>query len=78
MVSTGRHPKKAIAKVVAELDLAYYEVEEVHRGHRWGLIRHKETGDTIAIWSTPRVPEDSANAIRRFVRRHTPRKGEQG
>lgn len=74
MVSRGRHPKKAINTALSELDLEHFEVEEVHRGHRWGIVRHKASGDTIAIWSTPRVPEDNADAIRRFARGHTDRK----
>ncbi|UGT58284.1 MULTISPECIES: hypothetical protein [Nocardia] len=73
MVSRGRHPKKVINAALDELDLALFAVEEVHRGHRWGLVRHRASGDTIAIWSTPRVPEDNADAIRRFARRHIER-----
>lgn len=76
MVSRGRHPKKPINDALASLDPAQFEVEEIHRGHRWGVVRHIATGDTLAIWSTPRVPEDNANAIRRFARRHT-QDGEQ-
>ncbi|WP_278261855.1 hypothetical protein [Nocardia sp. AG03] len=71
MVSRGRHPKKAINAALGDLDLSQFEIVEVHRGHRWGLVRHLATGDTIAIWSTPRVPEDNADAIRRFARQHT-------
>jgi hypothetical protein len=71
MVSAGRHPKKPINDALAALDPELFEIEEIHRGHRWGCVRHIVTGDTIAIWSTPRVPEDNADAIRRFVRRHT-------
>lgn len=70
MVSTGRHPKKPIAEAIKALNAGLFTVEEIHRGHRWGVARCDVCGDEISIWSTPRVPEHTAAAIARFARSH--------
>lgn len=70
MVTRGRHPKKAVATALDGLDGDRFRVEEIHRGHRWGVVRCLWCGATLAVWSTPRVPEDLARAIGRFVARH--------
>ena len=69
MVSAGRHPKNAINAALARLSDGF-EVEEVHKGHRWGLVRCTVCGETAPVWSTPRVPEHNARLIERFVDRH--------
>lgn len=66
MVSAGRHPKKPINKAIENLDKTRFEVEEIHRGHRWGVVRCRTCGANRAIWSTPRVPENNAKDIERF------------
>lgn len=70
MISRGRHPKNAINHALDDLDTARFEVVEVHRGHRWGAVGCQECGMSLAIWSTPRVPENPAAAIARFARHH--------
>jgi hypothetical protein len=70
MVSRGRHPKKPIADALADVARPGLDVEEIHRGHRWGVLSCTVCGDSLAIWSTPRVPENLARQIRRFADRH--------
>jgi hypothetical protein len=69
LVSRGRHPKNAINSVLGALPDGF-EVVEIHRGHRWGVVRRLACGGTVRISSTPRTPEDEADAIARFVRKH--------
>jgi len=71
MVSRGRHPKKAIADALADVvQDGVVDVEEIHRGHRWGALVCTICGDQLALWSTPRVPENLARQIHRFADRH--------
>jgi len=70
MVTAGRHPKNPINKAIKALDGERFEVEAVHKGHRWGVVRCLFCGDEVSIWSTPRVPENNATAIQRFAERH--------
>jgi len=70
VVSSGRHPKNAINAVLASLDLSKFEVIEIHKGHRWGVVCCLTCGSTQAVWSTPRVPENNAKDIRQFVNQH--------
>lgn len=70
VVSRGRHPKAPIAAALAEVARPGLEVEEVHKGHRWGVLICTECGTRLAIWSTPRVPENTARDIRKFDRNH--------
>lgn len=69
MVSRGRHPKKPIADTLADLP-DHFEVREIHKGHRWGVVHCGGCGAYTPIYSSPSVPEHNADAIRRFVRRH--------
>jgi hypothetical protein len=66
MVSRGRHPKQPIAAALAAVARPGLAVEEIHQGHRWGVLRCTVCKDRLAIWSTPRVPETLARRIRRF------------
>lgn len=70
MVSAGRHPKNAINKSLEALDKSRFVVKEIHSGHRWGMVTCRVCGDDVAVWSTPRVPEHNAAAIRRFASKH--------
>lgn len=70
MVSEGRHPKKPIAAALAAVARDGLEVQEIHRGHRWGVLRCTACGDFLALPCTPRVPEDAARLVRRFDARH--------
>ncbi|MBD8729342.1 hypothetical protein [Frigoribacterium sp. CFBP 13707] len=71
MVSSGRHPKKPIAAAIKALDADLFTTEEVHKGHRWGVVTCNVCGDTVSVWSTPKVPENNAAAIARFAKTHT-------
>jgi hypothetical protein len=46
------------------------DVEEIHKGHRWGALICTDCGTKLPIWSSPRVPEDVARNIHRFDNRH--------
>lgn len=69
MVSKGRHPKKSIADALDRVGPGF-EVEEIHKGHRWGVLRCTRCDATVQLWSSPKVPEDNADRIRKFVTRH--------
>lgn len=70
MVSKGRHPKKQIADALAAVARDGLEVNEIHRGHRWGALVCTVCKAKLPIWSTPRVPEGTAKDVRRFDRQH--------
>jgi hypothetical protein len=70
MVSRGRHPKKPIADALAEVARDGLEVVEIHRGHRWGALVCATRKARLALYSTPRVPENTAKNIYRFGLQH--------
>jgi len=70
MVSKGRHPKNPIAQALKALDRTKFDIEELHIGHTWGLVRCLTCDDTVRVWGTPRVPENNAADIQRFAQRH--------
>jgi hypothetical protein len=70
MVSKGRHPKKPIADGLAKLDAVRFSVVEVHKGHRWGKVVCVACGADLALYSTPRVPEHTAEQIGKFATTH--------
>lgn len=70
MVSRGRHPKAPVAEALASVTREGLQVEEIHKGHRWGALTCTRCGQRLGIWSTPRVPGDLAKEIRRFDRKH--------
>jgi hypothetical protein len=70
MVSRGRHPKKPISDALRAVARGGLEVVEVHRGHRWGDLVCTTCGVRLALFSTPRVPEDTARRIRIFDLKH--------
>jgi hypothetical protein len=70
MVSKHRHPKQPIAKAIKALDGDLFDVDELHKGHRWGVVTCTECGDTMNIFSTPKVPEDNASDIAKFAKTH--------
>ena len=76
MISPTRHPKNAINAALDALDPQRFAVEEVHRGHRWGVVRCLACGDIRAVWSSPRVPENNAHDITAFARKHRHARGE--
>lgn len=70
MVSKGRHPKAPIAKALKAVGRDGLAVHEIHKGHRWGVLTCTHCGSSLAVWSTPRVPEDVAAAIHKFDLKH--------
>jgi hypothetical protein len=70
MVSKGRHPKQPIAAALTAVDRPGLEVVEIHKGHRWGALICTKCRTDLPIWSSPRVPEDTARNIHRFDIRH--------
>ena len=70
VVSRGRHPKAPVAEALSDAVDEGFEVEEMHRGHRWGVAVCPSCGSRLGVWSTPRVPEHLARQVRRFVVKH--------
>lgn len=70
MVSSGRHPKAPIADALKAVERDGLRVDVIHKGHRWGALTCTRCGDDLPIYSTPRVPESTAKAIRKFDRTH--------
>ncbi len=71
MISRGRHQKAEIAKALkAVTQRDGLEVEEIHRGHRWGVLRCLACRAELDIYSTPPKPEVSAKLIRKFDLNH--------
>lgn len=70
MVSSGRHPKNPIATAIKALDADLFITEEIHKSHRWGVVRCKVCGDEVTVWSSPKVPEDNAAKIAKFAKKH--------
>ena len=70
MVNNGRHPKNAINQAFSRLDSSKFRIDEIHNGHTWGRVVCLTCGAYEPIWSTPRVPENNAKAIARFVAKH--------
>lgn len=70
MVSKGRHPKKPIADALASVARDGLDVIEIHRAHRWGKLVCTVCGADIPLYSSPKVPEDTAKRIHRFDRQH--------
>ena len=71
MVSAGRHPKKEIAEAIKRAEDARLDVQEIHKGHRWGEVRCEPCGSQRAVYSTPRDPGTHAKQIDRFTAQHT-------
>ena len=71
MVSNGRHPKQPIAAAIKALDADLFTTEEIHKSHRWGVVRCNDCGDEVSVWSSPKVPEDNAAKIAKFAKKHT-------
>lgn len=70
MISSGRHPKKEIADALHRAEQADLDVEEIHRGHRWGEVTCVPCSARFAVWSTPR-DAGTHEQIDRFTARHT-------
>lgn len=64
----GQHPHKEIRKALADAEDAGLTVKQ-SSGHAWGDI-HCGCGNRIAVYTTPKDPENGAKLIRRFTRNH--------
>jgi hypothetical protein len=71
MVSAGRHPKKEIADALKRARAAGLEVNEIHRGHRWGEVGCASCPASRDVYSTPRNPGTHAKQIDRFTLDHS-------
>jgi hypothetical protein len=54
MVSAGRQPKKEIAEAIKRAREAGLDVNEIHRGHRWGEVVCASCPASRDVYSTPR------------------------
>ncbi len=70
VVSSGRHPKKPIVDALAAVARPGLRVDQIHKGHRWGVLVCEVCGDDLSLWSTPSVPEHVAKRVHRFAGRH--------
>ena len=70
-MSRTRHPNKHIEAALADAEsLGFRVIKRTGRGHAWGIlycVLVSREGCRMSIWSTPRVPENHAAQIRRFV-----------
>ncbi|OYV77072.1 MAG: hypothetical protein B7Z74_00115 [Deltaproteobacteria bacterium 21-66-5] len=66
-----RHPNKEFDAAWRYAESRGWTVIRSKKGHCWGIIRcaHGRGGCQKSIWSTPRVPQDHADAIPPFVDR---------
>lgn len=73
-----RHPNKAIEAALAYARESGWTVIKSTGGsaHAWGMMRCPGDCPQVSIYSTPRVPENHARALRRAVDR-CPQPGEQ-
>ena len=66
-----RHTNKEIEAAVQAAETSGWRVE-LSNGHAWGHLlcpNHTRDGCMVAVWSTPKHPENHAKAIRRAVTR---------
>lgn len=71
MAHRPRHPNKHIEAAVAYAESLGWRVEKSSgRAHCWGTLycpRHDRDGCKVAVYSTPRVPENHARQLRSAV-----------
>jgi hypothetical protein len=70
-MARSRHPSKEIEAAVAYAEKQGWRWRKGH-GHCWGRLlcpRNDRDGCQLSIWSTPRNPQNHANAIKRAVER---------
>lgn len=76
----GRHPNKEIEEALAYARVHRWNIIKSSGGsaHAWGVMRCPGDCPQVAIYSTPRVPENHARALQRAVDRCPHSTGEQG
>lgn len=77
MAPRRRHPKKDIEAALQAAEAAGWVVEEIHRGHRWGIARCPAAEHVVAVWSAPRDPATLGKRIRDEVSKCRHRPGEE-
>lgn len=78
MPARQRHPKKEVEAALAAAETDGFLVAPTKSGHRWGYVRCKRCQQQdLSVWSTPRVPENMARNVRRFMKRHSHRGEEE-
>ncbi len=67
----AKHPDKEIEAALQHARGKGWSAIKSAKGHCWGMIRcaHGRGGCQKSVWSTPRSPQNHADAIRRFVDR---------
>ncbi len=76
-VARGRHPSKIVEEAVRYAESSGWTYKTAGKSaHAWGFMLCPGPCPQIAVWSTPRVPEHHARAIRRAVDRCPHSKGE--
>ena len=71
VVSKDRHQKSAIAAALSDVPKHGFDLERIHnKGHLWGKLYCTTCGAAVSINSTPRVPENTARTIEKFVKQH--------
>ena len=68
-MSRARHPNKHIEQAIQYAESLSWRVE-LSLGHAWGRLlcpRSTREGCIVAVWSTPRNPENHARHIRREI-----------
>ena len=70
-MAAARHPSGAIEEALAYAREHGWEVIKARGGsaHAWGVMRCPGDCPQVSIFSTPRVPENHARALRRAVDR---------
>lgn len=73
-----RHPNKHIEAAIDHAEALGWRVE-TSNGHAWGFLlcpRQDRDGCSLAVWSTPRNPENHARQLSRAIDRcpHHPTK----
>ncbi|QPC87206.1 hypothetical protein GA830_10985 [Mesorhizobium sp. NBSH29] len=73
MSARPRHPNKDIEAAISELESLGWSYRPTGRSsHAWGRMvcsQHDPTGCQVSIWSTPRVPRNHADQLRRLGRK---------
>jgi hypothetical protein len=71
MPNRARHPHKVVEAALKAAEDAGLLVVPTRSGHRWGYIRCPRCkGRDLSVWSTPRVAENMASQILKFIARH--------
>ena len=70
-IATDRHPSRPIEEALGYAGDHGWTIIKSRGGtaHAWGVIRCPGDYPQLSVFSTPRVPEDHARALRRAVDR---------